>query len=172
MANVLWLMWTDVYTHTHCLLYLCTGRKTGVHALPGDNPVYDGGDAAIVLGSLPWTDVPIHYENLSPNAGRTNHRSAPDREFDNPIYGLENGMCTHPDNYPQTGVGLGAAPYHEFDNPIYGQEIDDNIYSVISDSSVPNGTSTSSDARLNGVYENMNEEAPLTGSQQISDHIN
>lgn len=156
-----------MFTHTHIACCISTGKKTGVHALPGDNPVYDGGDAAIVLGALPWTDVPIHYENLSPNAGRTSHKSAPHREFDNPIYGrtqLENGTYTHPDNCPQTGVGLGAAPYHEFDNPIYGREIDDNTYSVISDSSVPNGTAP--DAR-NRVYENINEEAPLAGSQQI-----
>lgn len=168
-----------MFTHTHFWLHILyqysTGRTTRAtdHALPGDNPVYDGGDAAIVLRALPWTDVPIHYENLSPNVGITIYKPAPDREFDNPIYGrnqLENGMAyTHPDNYSQTGVGLGAAPYHEFDNPIYGREIDDNTYSVISDSSVPN--STASDAR-NRVYENTNEELPLTGSQQIYDHIN
>ena len=156
-----------MFTHIHIACCIFTGRKTEVHALPGDNPVYDGGDTAIVLGALPWTNVPIHYENLSPSDGRTNHKSAPDREFDNPIYGRN--QLENPDSYLQTGVGLGAAPYHEFDNPIYGQEIDDNTYSVISDSSVPNGTA--SDAR-NRVYENINEEAPLTDSQQIYDDIN
>lgn len=140
-------------------------------ALPGDNPIYGGGDNSITVGALPWNDVPIHYENLSANGER---RGDPvtDREFDNPIYGrneTENGTYTHvnPDNSHQTGLGMGQAPYHEFDNPIYGR---DNTYSTISDSSTTSSPPRNAEGR---IYENINEESPLTdSSEQVYAHVN
>ena len=155
-----------------------TGRKTGdehIGALPGDNPVYDRGDTDITVGVLPWTADAIHYENLTATGAV---RGEPDvhvhdREFDNPIYGrneTENGsMHPYPHNYPQ-GVGTGPAPYHEFDNPIYGREIDDNTYSVISDSSWISSSATRNPRRND--YETVNDVSQLTDSEQVYAHIN
>ena len=57
----------------------------------------------------------------SSNGGRSG--SAPDREFDNPIYGKQERENVY--TIPDLEIGTGSTPYHKFDNPIYGDETTD-----------------------------------------------
>ena len=114
-----------------------TGKTAHGDALPGDNPVYDRGSTAVTLG--PHTSAPVHYINLSSSDRANMAGSAPDRVFDNPIYGGNNeeteDMYADPDTNHHAGTGMGSSPYHEFDNPIYGGEPDENsTYSLLTDS--------------------------------------
>ena len=113
-------------------------------ALPGDNPIYDGGDSTISLAGIPRT---VHYENIPSNEPRG--RSFSNREFDNPIYGRDGtgtgeSLYAYPDD-PQSLMGVpgqSVLPYHEFDNPIYGREGIENTYSEVHEPAVANGVAT------------------------------
>ena len=121
-----------------------TRRSQREGALPGDNPIYDGGDSTISLAGIPWNALTTHYENLPSSEPRG--RSFSNREFDNPIYGrngtgTEESLYAYPDD-PQLGVGQSVSPYHEFDNPIYGREGVENTYSEVHEPAVANGVAT------------------------------
>ena len=143
------------------VLLIVTGQTPHDSALPGDNPIYDGGDMAISLGGVPWTTPPVH-----PSLQRTD--SAANREFDNPIYGrnetenVYSNIDTH-----QTGIGIGPQPYHKFHNPIYSDGTGENVYSVPSNSSSlsANGTVTDTEQTM---YENTSR---MTGREQVYDQI-
>ena len=137
------------------------------NALPGDNPIYDGGDMSISLGGVPWTTLPVQSSLGADSA--TNHR-----EFDNPIYGrneMENVYYNIIDNH-QTGTGMGAQPYRKFHNPIYSSGTDENVYSVPSNSSSlsADGKPTVTDVQQI-VYENTNGQKKQTGREQVYDQI-
>ena len=129
------------------------------NALPGDNPIYEGGDMAISLGGIPWTTLPVH-------SGVERADSALNREFANPIYGRNEteNVYSNIDNH-QTGIGTGPVPYHTFH---YHSDItDEDIYSMPSNSS-----SLSADGRATDVgqivYENTTR---VTGREQVYDQI-
>ena len=123
--------------------------------LPGDNPVYDRGNTAVTLGGLTQASAPVHYVNLSSSDRDKTAGSAPDRVFDNPIYGGNDeeteDTYADPDANHHAGTGMGSAPYHEFDNPIYGGEADENTYSLLADSSTENAYSSLADSTVNGT---------------------
>ena len=129
-------------------------------ALPGDNPVYelDGNTTtAITLGN---PSAQVQDTNQSLNRARIRSESAPDREFDNPIYGKDEreNVYSDPDTN-QIGTGTGSTPYHKFENPLYGDVADDSAYSVLST------------AMANEVYENISRDVPqchaLTASSEL-----
>ena len=87
-------------------------------ALPGDNPVYE----EMITSTTPQNATDnIIITNKSFN--RDMSESAPNREFDNPIYGKEERQNVYSvpdlDTYQ---IVTGSTPYHKFDNPIYGDE--------------------------------------------------
>ena len=141
---------------------------THVDALPGDNPVYDRGSTAVVLGAQ--SSAPVH---LSSNDRADMAGSAPDRVFNNPIYGGNDeeteDMYADPDTNHHAGTGMGSAPYHEFDNPIYGGEPDENAYSLPANSSTVNGTATSNGQT---IFTNTKRGAHVLGNEQVYDHVN
>ena len=104
-----------------------TGRTAHSDALPGDNPVYDRENT---LGA--HTIAPVNLSS-SDKANIIGHGSAPDRIFDNPIYGGNDeeteDMYADPDTNHHAGTRMGSVPYHNFDNPIYSGESDENAYS-------------------------------------------
>lgn len=154
------LLFTHFVFETYVLL-VATGQKTHGSALPGDNPIYDGGDMAISLGGIPWTTLPVH-----PSLERTS--SAVNREFDNPIYGRNEAenVYSNIDNH-QTGIGMGPQPYHKFHNPIYSDGTGENVYAVPSNTSSLSANSTANDVEQT-VYENTNR---VTGREQVYDQI-
>ena len=138
-----------------------TGTTAYSDTLPGDNPMYDRGNTAVTFGALTQTSAPVHYVNLSSgDRPRDNMAgSAPDRVFDNPIYGGNDeeteDTYADPDANHHAGTGMGSSPYHEFDNPIYGGEADESsTYSLLADSNATRG----------GTH--------TTGSEQVYDHVN
>ena len=157
--------------------------------LPGDNPVYGKGNTSVTFGGLTQATAPVHYTNLS-SSDRDNTNmdagSAPDRIFDNPIYG-GNGeemedTYADPDANHHAGTGMGSSPYHKFENPIYGGEEDEsstyalladssteNAYSSVADSSSGNGTAA---ATGQPAYVNAKRGTHAIGNEQVYDRIN
>ena len=77
------------------------------------------GDTHDPLSSDSSGNNPVYANLSSDSSDRLQDdmaESAPDRVFDNPIYGGNNEEI----DYHQTGYESVASPYHEFDNPIYG----------------------------------------------------
>lgn len=167
-----------------------TGRRAYSDALPGDNPVYDRGNTAVTFGGLTQTSAPVHYTNLSSSNGNQTAESAPDRVFDNPIYGGNDDETedtyADPDANHLAGTGMGSSPYHKFDNPIYGGEADENstyalladdsstdhenAYSMLADSSTVNGTAASTGQ---AVYANAKRGThAAAGNEQVYHHVN
>jgi hypothetical protein len=163
-----------------------TGRTD---TLPGDNPVYDRGNTSVTFGGLTQTSAPVRYINLSSSdKDNTNVAagSAPDRVFDNPIYGGNDeeteDTYSDPDANRHAGTGMGSSPYHKFDNPIYGGEADENStyalladsstedpYSSLADSSTGNGTAAPTGQ---AAYANTKRGTHAIGNEQVYDHIN
>ena len=177
-------------TYINMYVFLChvwfvnTGRTAYSDTSPGDNPVYDRGNTAVTLRGLTQTSAPVHYVNLSSSDRDKMDGSAPDRVFDNPIYGGNDEKMedtyADPDANHHSGTGMGSAPYREFDNPIYGGEADENAhslpanssteneYSLLADSSTISGTA----AYTGQMIVNAKRGARVTGSDQVYDHVN
>ena len=159
-----------------------TGRTD---TLPGDNPVYDKGNTSVMPGGLTQATAPVHTNLSSSNRDNTNMAvgSAPDRIFDNPIYGGndEEAEDTYadPDANHHAGTGMGFSPYHKFDNSIYGGEEDENsTYTLLADSSTENAyssvadSSTTATATEQAAYTNAKRGTHAIGNEQVYDHIN
>ena len=141
--------------------------------MPGDNPVYDSGNATITLGGV---TQPVKYVNLSSISRDNTAESATERVFDNPIYGGNNeeteGVYADPYTNHQAGTGMGTSPYHEFDNPIYGGEAEESMYSMLEGSSSVNRT-TAAVATGQTTHENTKRGGALViGNEQVYDHVN
>ena len=113
--------------------------------------------------------------NLSSTKRDNVAESAPERVFDNPIYGGNEDeetedMYADPDTNHQAGTGMGSSPYHEFDNPIYGGETEESTYSMLAaDSSTVNGTAAATGQTM---YANTKRGAPVVDNEQVYDHVN
>ena len=155
--------------------FVNTGRTAYSDTLPGDNPVYDRGNTAVMLGGLTQASAPVHYVNLSSSDRDKMAGSAPDRVFDNPIYGRndeETGdTYADPDANHHSRTGMGSAPYHEFDNPIYGGEADENAYSLLANSSTENAYSLLADSSMvNGTAASTGQAVYTSGKERNTYH--
>ena len=111
--------------------------KNGSHALPGDNPIYDGGSAANETKDAP---VPLSLIKTSSEVDGQVRSDAEEqeREMDNPIYGTDEKERID-DVYSVPFGEQGHEEVHKFENPIYGDETEaeGNTYCVPYDASRP-----------------------------------
>ena len=101
-------------------------------ALPGDNPVYELNEG--ITSTAPQHPT-ANIRDTSQSFNRDRSESAPDREFDNPIYGMEGRENVYSDldlDTNQTEIGTGSTLHHKFDNPVYGGITDKTTYSMLS----------------------------------------
>ena len=137
--------------------------------MPGDNPAYEleGGSIAITVLGNPTAQTQVQYMNVPSQTNRERSESAPDHEFDNPIYGGNSeGEDTYSDpDTRQNGIGMGTSPYHKFDNPIYGDNDNEHAtYSGIYETSTQMAQRLS---RANG----HDDGVTLTGGELVYDHV-
>ena len=85
------------------------------------------------LSSVCYTDASFAGETDEPESSKA---------YDNPVYGSssDNAKSVEADNSRKSSM---CDPEHQFDNPIYATKDTENVYSMITDASVHDGTTVS-----------------------------